>query len=184
MAGLTTTPPRAVVIHCSDNRFQAAFQEFIRDYLGLAPGEYTPLVIPGSASAIASTARMQLPKHFKVLSEQLALILNNHQGQRVEIVVITHDDCRGQQFLAQKIAKFVPFSAEHHRREIELSLELIQELAKRFASDCQVRLFHAAVAGEAVEFEDVISGEKVWPKRGTPSETSTRAEGSSVPPLL
>jgi hypothetical protein len=171
MPGLTTTPPRAVVIYCSDHRFQAAFQEFIRDYLGLAPGEYTPLVVPGSAFSIGSTARMQLPKQFKMFGEQLALILNNHRGHPVRIVVITHDDCRGQQFFAEKIAKFLPFSPQRHRQEIQLSLHLLHEIAERFVPHCEAQLFHAAIRGDKVEFEDTITGEQVWPERAHGSRT-------------
>jgi hypothetical protein len=170
MAGLTTTPPRAVVIYCSDSRFQAAFREFIEEHLALAPGEYTPLVIPGSAFPIGSTTRMQLPKQFKIFSEQLSLILNNHQGYPVRIVVLTHDDCRGQQFLAWKIAKFIPFSPDRHRREIQLSLDVLHEIAGHYVPQCDVQLFHAAIRGEEVVFEDVVAGKQVWPKRRDVSE--------------
>ncbi|RPI28641.1 MAG: hypothetical protein EHM61_04385 [Acidobacteria bacterium] len=164
MARLTLTPPRAVVIYCSDNRFQAAFQEFIREHLGLAPGEFTPLVIPGSVFPIGLTARLQLPKQFKIFIEQLSLILNNHKGHPVQIVVITHDDCRGQQFLVQKIAKFLPFSHDRHRDELQLSLKVLHEIAEHFVPDCDVELYHAVIAGDEVIFEETIAGKQVWPK--------------------
>ena len=42
--------PQAVVVYCSAPRFQVAFDQFIEKELGLAKGEFIPLVIAGGAA--------------------------------------------------------------------------------------------------------------------------------------
>ncbi len=165
MAQLNMKPPRAVVIHCSDSRFQAAFHDFIQNYLHLDPGEYTPLIVPGSTTALGSLVQMQLPKNFKILTEQLSLIFANHRGLPVEVAIIGHEDCRGQQFLAQKVAKFVPIADLATRSEWQLAERVIREIARQFVPTCDIRLFEARIAtGDCVFFEDALTGERVWPK--------------------
>ncbi len=165
MAQLSLTPPRAVVIHCSDSRFQAAFHDFVENCLHLKPGEYTPLIVPGSATALGSLVQMQLPKNFKILTEQLSLIFANHGGQPAEVAIIGHEDCRGQQFLAQKLAKFVPVSDLAHRSEWLLAERVVREIARQFVPSCDIRLFQARIGtGNCVFFEDALTGERVWPK--------------------
>jgi hypothetical protein len=165
MAQLNLTPPRAVVIHCSDSRFQAAFQDFVQNYLHLGPGEYTPLIIPGSAAALGSLVQLQLPKNFKILTEQLSLILANHGGHPTEVAIIGHEDCRGQQFLTRKLAKFMPVADLARRSEWVLAERVIREIAREFVPSCDIRLFQARIGtGNCVFFQDALSGERVWPE--------------------
>jgi len=164
MAQLNLAPPRAVVIHCSDSRFQAAFHDFIQNYLHLNPGEFTPLIVPGSATALGSLVQMQLPKNFKILTEQLSLIFANHRGQPVEVAIIGHEDCRGQQFLAQKLAKFLPIPDLASRSECLRAERVVREIAHQFVPSCRVKLFQARMApGNCVSFQDALTGERVWP---------------------
>ncbi|MFB3905854.1 MAG: hypothetical protein ACE15E_20585 [Acidobacteriota bacterium] len=166
MAQLNLSPPRAVVVHCSDSRFQAAFHDFIENCLHLGPGEYTPLIVPGSATALGSLVQMQLPKNFKILTEQLSLIFANHRGQSVEVAIIGHEDCRGQRFLAQKVAKFVPIPPNlTHRSEWLLAERIIREIARLFVPSCSIRFFQACIGtGDCVFFKDALTGERVWPR--------------------
>ena len=45
-AKLQSTLPAALVVHCGDHRFQAAFNEFLNKDLGLG-GNYDRIVVPG-----------------------------------------------------------------------------------------------------------------------------------------
>ena len=56
---LQSEAPSALVVHCGDHRFQAAFQEFLNRHLGLA-GNYDLLVIPGGPQSL--TLVEYLPK--------------------------------------------------------------------------------------------------------------------------
>jgi carbonic anhydrase len=77
----------AVVVHCSDHRFQEGFREFLSEGLGLR--SYALLAIPGGAH-FGSMAELQ-PKFAKV-GLQSAKFLINRSGAR-RIIVIGHDDC-------------------------------------------------------------------------------------------
>ena len=57
--------PSAVVIYCSDPRFQTAFDNFIANDLHLAKGDFVPIVIAGGGGALARPHA--LPKEFKPL---------------------------------------------------------------------------------------------------------------------
>jgi hypothetical protein len=92
--------PDAIVVHCSDPRFQAAFRQFIETELGLAEGQYVPLVIGGGAGVLAHPER--LPKEFKVLKDRLRM----HMGQFASIyriILINHEDCKYYEELRGKL---------------------------------------------------------------------------------
>jgi hypothetical protein len=96
---LTRTPPEALVVHCSDYRFQAAIQEFL--YQGLSLHSYDLLAIPGGAH-FASTGAM-LPKHHAVGKQSLTFLIEFHQLKR--LIFIDHADCV---FFKNRLAFFFP----------------------------------------------------------------------------
>ena len=82
--------PDAIVVHCSDPRFQGAFSEFIRNELGLAPGEYIPIVVGGGGGVLAHPE--QLPKEFKFLKDRFDMHMRRfHSISR--IILINHEGC-------------------------------------------------------------------------------------------
>jgi len=85
--GLVLTPPEAIVVHCSDYRFQAAIQEFLCE--GLNIHSYDLLAIPGGAH-FASMGDL-MPKHLKVGKQSLRFLIEYHQPKR--LILIDHADC-------------------------------------------------------------------------------------------
>jgi hypothetical protein len=94
---LVLTPPEAIVVHCSDYRFQAAIQEFLRQ--GLSIRSYDLLAIPGGAH-FASMGDL-MPKHLKVGRQSLKFLIEFHQPQR--LILIDHADCA---FFKHRLAFF------------------------------------------------------------------------------
>jgi hypothetical protein len=88
---LVDARPRAIVIHCSDPRFQRAFAEFVRTDLGLGEGEYIPLVISGGVASLSEP--LKLPKEFKFMKERIELFLDRFDSIK-RIILINHEDCR------------------------------------------------------------------------------------------
>ena len=86
--------PQAVVVYCSAPRFQVAFDQFIEKELGLAKGEFIPLVIAGGAGVLAHPER--LPKEFSFMRERFELFRKNYPSIK-RIVLINHEDCAHQQ---------------------------------------------------------------------------------------
>jgi len=84
---IDTTPAEALVIHCSDPRFQTAFRRFVTEELGVK--NYAPLVLGGSIHAFGE--QTFLPKNFKVLWEQIKFVIKNRDIRRV--IIINHEDC-------------------------------------------------------------------------------------------
>lgn len=50
---VVSAAPRAIVVHCSDPRFQVAFRSFIQEDLKYKEGEYITIVVPGGISALS-----------------------------------------------------------------------------------------------------------------------------------
>jgi hypothetical protein len=90
--------PAAVVIHCSDPRFQQAFSGFITQELHLGPGAYIPLVISGGVGSLAEPLR--LPKEFKFIKERIGMFLDRFDSID-RIVLINHEDCRHYESLRE-----------------------------------------------------------------------------------
>jgi len=77
----------AVVIHCSDHRFQQGFREFLLEGLGL--GSYALLAIPGGGHFC--TLGDLLPKFAKTGMQSLKFLIRRSGANR--IILIAHDDC-------------------------------------------------------------------------------------------
>lgn len=77
----------AVVIHCSDHRFQQGFREFLSEGLGL--GSFALLAMPGGGHF--SSMGDLLPKFAKVGLQSLKFLVTRSGANR--IILIAHDDC-------------------------------------------------------------------------------------------
>lgn len=78
---------QAIVIHCSDHRFQASFREFLTDGLGLQ--SYGLLAIPGGGHFIP--LEQYLPKFAKAGLQSLSFLVKRAKPDR--IILIGHADC-------------------------------------------------------------------------------------------
>ena len=91
--------PGAIVIHCSDPRFQPAFEDFIEHELHLPKGSYIPIVVGGGAGVLGHPE--QLPKEFKFLKERLEHYRQVFPTAR-RIILINHEGCRYYQNLKSR----------------------------------------------------------------------------------
>ncbi len=78
----------AVVVHCSDPRYQPHFQEFLRKGLGL--GSYALVAVPGGAQLL--TLARYLPKFTWVGWRWVKFVVDLVNPAR--LVLIAHEDCR------------------------------------------------------------------------------------------
>ncbi len=92
--------PEAIVIHCSDPRFQAAFERFIHDELHLAHGQYIPIIVGGGGGVLAHPER--LPKEFKFIRERIEHYRHGVFPTAVRLVIINHEGCRYYGSLKQR----------------------------------------------------------------------------------
>src|SRR3989338_8471170 len=81
--------PDAVVVACSDPRFQRSLKGFLRDELKLE--QYTPIFIPGSVSSVAVATL--LPERVRELERQVDFMLRTCRNPH--LVLINHDGCKG-----------------------------------------------------------------------------------------
>jgi hypothetical protein len=96
--------PEAVVVYCGDPRLQTAFVPFVESELGLAKGQYIPMVVGGGAGALAYPER--LPKEFKFMKDRFELIHRAFPSVQ-RAVLINHEDCIYYRLLAEKIPGFL-----------------------------------------------------------------------------
>ena len=80
--------PDALVIHCSDPRFQKHFHEFLRTHLGL--DTYGLLAVPGGTQFL--TMVDYLPKFSWVGWRWVKFLVDLSRPRR--LILIAHDDCR------------------------------------------------------------------------------------------
>jgi len=80
--------PDTLVIHCSDPKYQAHFQEFLRDHLGLE--SYELIAVPGGPQFL--TLADYLPKFSWVGWRWVKFLVDVASPTRV--VLITHEGCR------------------------------------------------------------------------------------------
>jgi hypothetical protein len=119
--------PDAVVVYCSDPRFQQAFEEFLENELALTKGDYIPLVIGGGAGVLGHPEI--LPKEFKFLKDRLEAYRDIFPTAR-RIILINHEDCRYYAALKQKTLPFLGSrlapSPEHAREDLSLVARTFQ----------------------------------------------------------
>jgi hypothetical protein len=121
--------PEAIVVYCSDPRFQTAFDQFIQKELGLAKGQFMPLIIGGGAGVLGHPE--QLPKEFKFLKERFELYREVFPSLR-RVVLINHEDCRYYEYLKNKLLGFLGprfvISPEHARDDLALVSKAFKHL--------------------------------------------------------
>lgn len=139
---LVIQPPEAVVVHCSDYRFQAAIQEFLRQELIIH--SYDLLAIPGGAH-VASMGDL-LPKHLKVCKQSLKFLIESHHPNR--LILIDHADCA---FFKHRLAFFFtePSFNENQIANLKKARRVLQDWFPEVSVDAY---FAEAHGGQRVSF--------------------------------
>jgi len=106
-----------LVIACSSNAFLPYTQEFLEQQLGLGPGEYDLLAVPGGPQFLLLTE--YLPKFAWVGQRWVKFLVERHSLKRV--IAIAHEDCAWYseaRFVPQFLQKFgVGRSLKERQRE-------------------------------------------------------------------
>jgi hypothetical protein len=110
---VTETPSDALVLMCSDRRFQEAFREFLSTHLGLQ--RWDSIATPGGAYML-SFAEV-LPKQLKVGTRMVKFMMQKSQPGR--IIVINHEGCvRYLEAFHSQLSKFGFSLADKQRRDL------------------------------------------------------------------
>ncbi len=150
--------PDAIVIHCSDPRFQPAFEQFIASELGLKKGGYVPIVVGGGGGVLGHPE--QLPKEFKFLKERLEHYRKVFPTIR-RVVLINHEGCRYYESLKTKTLAFLgprrAISPEHAREDLSLVSRVFHRLLSHLG--WSVELYYARFADperRKIEFQKIV----------------------------
>jgi hypothetical protein len=138
-----------LVICCSSNAYLPFAQELVTSHLGLAPGSFDLLAVPGGAQFLLATE--YLPKFAWVGQRWVKFFAERQQIRR--IVVIAHDDCAwyATEHAVPAFLHSVVGVPAHDRQRDDLAkiVAAIRELHPAAA----VEAYFAARAGDgAVEF--------------------------------
>ena len=153
---LAEARPQAIVVYCSDPRFQQAFREFTANELHLKDGEYIPMVVSGGVASLSEPLR--LPKEFKYMRERLKFFLSLF-GSIKRIVLINHEDCRHYEALKSSIG---PLFLQHVQHMTERQIRDLTSVARALldlgAPGLQFELYYARIVrngGTVVHFEKI-----------------------------
>jgi hypothetical protein len=132
---LKEATPEAVVIYCSDPRFQAAFREFIEGKLGLVQGTYIPFVIDGGAGVLGRPEA--LPKEFKFMKERLELFKERFSSIR-RIILVNHEDCTYYDLLSNKLSSLIPFHLHLPHEDMKLIHQVFTRLLSHLGMNLEL----------------------------------------------
>lgn len=153
---LVEARPVALVVHCSDPRFQRAFTQFIRDELKLQEGEYVPLVVSGGVASLSEPFR--LPKEFKFMKERIKFFLERFDTVN-RIVLINHEDCRHYEALRSSLGAIFLQHVQHMTERQIKDLKAVSKLLLDFlAPGIGLELYYAKMTGgfpQSVVFERI-----------------------------
>jgi hypothetical protein len=153
---LIAAAPEAIVVHCSDPRFQSAFAGFIKNELHLEEGRYIPLVVSGGVGSLSEP--LKLPKEFRFMKERIRMFLERFDSIE-QIVLINHEDCRHyealQNFIGKLFMQHFANMAERQRVDLKKVAKVLLDLA---SSRIETKLYYARFADASkskVVFEEV-----------------------------
>jgi hypothetical protein len=128
-----------LVIHCSDPRYQAPFNDFLRNCLGLE--RYALLAVPGGPQFL--TLGSYLPK-FAWTGWRWVKFLGD-LGNSARVILIAHDDCRW--YLD---SRFGPPPANLREKQARDLRDVCAAVGERF-SNVKIELYYARMEkGRAV----------------------------------
>jgi hypothetical protein len=145
MAQLNLEPPKALIIHCGDPKFQKAFREFKSRELGLEEGQYIPLIVPGSVASLC--VGTFLPKNLKIMREQIELLLKHYPSERV--ILINHEGCRSYGAIAAKLQHVISTNIGVKQvDDLKFAAAMIREIVRHFGGRTEVEMYMARVRKE------------------------------------
>ena len=136
------TAPKALVVQCSDARFQETFKRFVIDELGL-PNFY-PLAIGGGVYALG--ARDTMPESYTALYEQVKFFIEEVPLKLV--VLINHQDCKWYQGHAD-------LSDLDADTQALADLKTGKTILSADFPEVEIRTFWAGLDGDSVTFSEV-----------------------------
>lgn len=145
------TAPEALVVTCSDARFQTAFRRFGVEELGLA--NYYPLALGGGTHALG--AKGTSPEDYATLYRQIKFFIEEIPLKLV--VLINHQDCRWYQGHGDLSALDADIRGQ-------ADLETSKGILSAGFPGVEVRAFWAGLDGRTVTFSEV--GEPIWLRSG------------------
>jgi len=125
--------PGALVVHCGDHRFQAAFNEFLNKDLGLG-GNYDLIVVPGGPQSL--TLAEYLPKFSWASWRWFRFFVENHEISR--LILIQHQDCAWYKSLPLHL-----HSSPEPRQRQEEDLRRIGQALKKDFPEVKTELYFA-----------------------------------------
>jgi hypothetical protein len=135
--------PDTLVIHCSDPRYQAHFQEFLHEHLGLE--SYELIAIPGGAQCL--TLAEYLPKFSWAGWRWVKFLMD--VAKPVRVVLIAHEGCRW--YADNRFAGVGPGDRDHTIRDLQ---RVSGEVVERFGR-IRVDSFAARLEDGHVVFDKV-----------------------------
>jgi len=138
----STVANRAVAIHCSDNRFQDAFREFLTDGLGLV--SYGLIAIPGGGHFTSLTEIM--PKFAKAGFQSLSFMIKRTGARR--IILIGHEDC----LFFKEFLGFYFTEAHLHEKQFTGLRKASHALQERFEGQSVEVYFADASSDNSIQF--------------------------------
>ena len=150
--------PEAIVVHCSDPRFQKAFKEFITNELKLPEGSYVPLVISGGVGSLSQP--LSLPKEFKFMKERIEQFLKRFDSIQ-RIILINHEDCRHYEVIKSMIGNLLLNRVRDmmERQKIDLK-QVSRTLLGLLGARIEVQMYYARFIDsdqKKIVFEKVLA---------------------------
>ncbi len=144
---LSNKKSTAVVVHCSDPRFQEAFRHFVEDELQLK--SYDPVIVPGASQLLA--LHNAVPKFSSGLLRYLEFLIKEHGLKKA--VIIMHEDCAWYKHF---VPRFVQIKGTPKEQQIEDMLAAKRLLLQEFP-ELEVRTFYATITPDKkVEFSEIL----------------------------
>src|SRR3989344_1833369 len=141
-----------LVAHCSDPRFQEAFQLFILEELELKPGSYDPIVIPGASQLL--TFADSFPKFASGFTRSMEFLVKAHHLKRT--VIIMHEDCL---WYSDFVPTFVTRHMNPRDRQISDLLKTKKLIEEKFPRRMQIEMFYASIQPpDRVTFSEIKEG--------------------------
>jgi hypothetical protein len=145
---LAEAQPQAIVVYCSDSRFQQAFREFVGNELHLKEGEYIPMVISGGVASLSEP--LKLPKEFKYIRDRILFFLERFDTVH-RIVLINHEDCRHYEALKSSLGAIFLQNVQHMTERQKRDLTLVAKtLLGMGATGLQIELYYARLVKNGV----------------------------------
>lgn len=130
-----------LVIHCSDHRFQAHMDEFVRE--GLKRKSFDRLVLPGGPQFLIASS--YLPK-FEWAGRRWAKYLTKQHGIK-EVICIAHENCGWYRNITVGYLS-LPLLQERQMKDLQRVRGVLEEMFP----GVKVELFYAQPKEKGVEF--------------------------------